>query len=146
MDAEYTLEYIKLLLQKNSAIQPNVNIFYKWDYYANIEKKIISWNILVESFTTGIIETKRNSEGVWTRIPTTKLKLSDISYISFNNELCIIPLPFTLNPLPIIYKMLCVLSEDYQINHTTTNFWYLQHISTGAIVGVIRHEHLMTYF
>jgi hypothetical protein len=40
-------------------------------------------------------------------------------------------------------KILCVLSEDYAANHATTAFWYLQHISTSAIAGVVRHTDLI---
>lgn len=70
--------------------------------------------------------------------------LLDIQKVSFVGEPSRIrPVVTTDDIQDCTHAVLKTLSLDYAENFNKITFWFLQHISTGAIVGVVRHSWLM---
>lgn len=71
------------------------------------------------------------------------MEVSHIQKVSFDFEYRIRPVVSTEDIDASTQSILEALSSDYVENFNKTTFWYLQHISTGAIACVVRHDWLM---
>lgn len=95
------------------------------------------WNIFLMWVTTGvpIVGEQEMSLDKW--------ELTDIEKLSFvGTDFRIVPLDVAeLKECPK-KAVLRSLSADYATNSETVAFWSLEHISTSAIVGVVRHTDL----